>query len=298
MYFYLFITSILSILLISTLTISIYKLGVRNWLCHEYIINPIARKLINKYIQYIEYKITKLWNKRIDIISYERKHEIRWIQAYHINDFYFLDHHSEDIIPFLMNKPLYYKIPWIKARLGGKYLQPDIKLSPCYNYTLTKTGIKVQTDSQPDTWVYFTSKHKLPISYAIDFDFITHSETEETLQIDFCCKSLTERLRFIIVKNRELRFEVVNRGFFIKNRNTQKAFSFPLHKEVHIRVEIINNTFIFYANHKPQMAVHINKFIAKESFCYFIFWNYNKKEEINFEINNLKIEFPIKNQNN
>lgn len=74
-------------------------------------------------------------------------------------------------------------------------------------------------DSAPGTparWVFLQQKTPLPEPFALSFDLALGSEFTE-FQIAFQIRHLLRRCRFILVDNRDLGFEVVDRGAFLRS---------------------------------------------------------------------------------
>ncbi len=68
----------------------------------------------------------------------------------------------------------------------------------------------------PGRWVFLQQKTPLPEPFAISFDLVLGSEFTE-FQIAFRIRHVLRRCRFILVDDRDLCFEVVDRGAFLRS---------------------------------------------------------------------------------
>ena len=157
----------------------------------------------------------------------------------------------------------------------------------------------ITTGAKIDTWIYLVSKQKCPAVYAMEFDYVPHTEMQETLQIDFCCHSLARRFRFNLENNRTLKFDMWDKGCSIYYNNVsgwdqfKQPCSLPLHKITHVRLEVINDIFAIYYDNKLQMAVRVKGYEPCLTDWYIVFWNgVKKKQTMNIELSNLKLLIP------
>lgn len=276
----------------------------------EFETNPISRKFINVYLKH-EYKISsKEWYDRVSRISEKDIPCIEWeedsISSQGIESFYCLDQQSDDVRPLLMKEwnLQYDKSLWWNARKTGEFLfRPDLAPSPIYDIEKTDSSVHIKTGDKYDTWAYLVAKQKQPTVYSIEFDFITHTRTQETLQICFASNSLASRFRFNLENNETMKFDVVDHAKFLYGgrpdlwHNLRFPYSIPLHTPVHVKLVCINNKFALYFDKKLVMAVEVKDYKAVPNYYYLIFWNgapgvdYKGHQDyyMDFEIKNFKI---------
>ena len=293
------------------LFLPICKHGIVDFAFYESQINPISRIIIQKIISFREKKISKKWLHEIEYISKESMPVIEWVEDEHrslgIDSFYCLDEYSDDCRQLLQrsshNVVRDDKI-WFESKFTNcYYFEPQYSPKPRYKMTKEIQNLRIQTDSQIDHWIYLVSKRKCPVVYALDFFLTLHTEMQETLQVDFACHSLAKRFRFNLVNNKMLHFDIVDYGCFTYWQNKSKWDMFktectlPLHKPIHVRVEIINNFFAIYFDEEMKMAINLKEYVPQEADWYIIFWNGIIDQSMDIEISNFKIFKEAKNGN-
>lgn len=269
-------------------------------------INPFIAKVMNKYTYHQAKQLSEEWYNRIETIRGQIP-EVEWVEdtvtSKGINSLWCLDQQADDVRPLLMkerNLP-YDKTLWWNSHHTGEYsFNPAIAAQPIYNMEKSDSTLHIKTGTKFDTWVWLVGKEKQPKTYCVEFDFITHTKSRETLQICFNTNSLAQRLRWNLKNNQNLEFEVVDHGYFLHSQqwsNLRKPCSIPLHKRVHVKFVCINNVFAVYYDNELKMAVRIKDYEAKPNYWYLIFWNgtpnneFKEKQDnyMDFEISNLKI---------
>ena len=298
-YFWVFMTVFLITIMF---ILPIIKHGFLDGLFYLYQMNPLAKSVIGLFIYLKECKLSSQWFARIEALEDKKFPIVNWtlskFYSHGIYSFYLLDQYSDDVRQ-LLHSPFDVvrddKL-WFRAKFSNKYLfQPQWSPSPRYEVVSSGNSLEINTASQKDTWVYLVSRYKYPKTYALEFDYIPHSDMRETLQIGFCCHSLARRFRFNLIDNRMLTFEVVDKACFtfhnLRRWNKfKKKCSLPLHRSTHIRLEVIRNIFILYFNGKLEMAVNIKGYEPQETHCYLIFWNGSKYDQgMRIELGNFKI---------
>lgn len=107
----------------------------------------------------------------------------------------------------------------------------------------------------PRRWVFFQQKNPAPEPCSLSFDFILGSEFTE-FQIPFRIRHLARRCRFILVDNRSLNFEVIERGYFLR-----AIRSVPLRLEIgrnyHAEVRFCKDAYAFSLDGRPILSVRI-----------------------------------------
>ena len=293
--------------------IPIMKVGIWTYLYHEKEINPITARFVNYYQYKYVQSLSKKWYDRVIRLEEKDIPKIEWeedtVSSRGINSFYCLDQQSDDVRSLLMkdwNLP-YDKTLWWNARQTGEYLfSPELSPAPIYDMEKTDSTLHIKTGTKFDTWIYLVAKQKQPETYSLEFDFITHTKTQETLQICFASSSLAQRFRFNLENNETMKFDVVDYAAFLYTpqkelwRNHRFPCSIPLHQSVHVRLVCVGNKYALYYDSKLIMAVEIKDYVAVPGFWYLIFWNGTPHEEfkgkqdnyMDIEVKNLKIYHP------
>jgi len=124
-------------------------------------------------------------------------------------------------------------------------------------------------------WVYLYSNSDLPKAYLISFNTVISSQFTE-FQIAFRHRSISDRLRFMVLDNKDLVFEVVRHGVFF-GTILKVPFSFELNREYKIEIVIDNNHYVFRANDETILSVADNSIRAKvlkpKGGSAFVLWN-------------------------
>lgn len=266
--------------------IPVMKVGLWTYLGVEKQINPLIARIVNKYLYYHSRSLSKKWYNHVIGLKESDVPQIEWVEdrvaSNGTNSFYCLDQQSDDIRPLLMkdwNLPCNKMLWWNAKRTGEFLFAPDKSPSPIYDMEKTDTTIHIKSGMKYDTWIYLVAKQKQPKIYSLEFDFITHTQTKETLQICFAASSLASRFRFNLEDNRILTFEIVDHATFLYGprqdlwKNHQIPCSIPLHKPVHVKLVCINNKFALYHDNKFVMAVEVKEYQPQPNYWYLIFWN-------------------------
>ena len=269
--------------------------------------NKFGVDYISKYLEKESHRISEKWLNRIHIISPENFPIIEWEKDSKTSEgcysFYSLDQYSDDCRNFLMSS--YADLPcdkdlWWMSQFSNKYIfKPEYAPSPRYHFTIDYNKATYKTGKELDTWVYLPSKKPQPNCYSIEFDYLPITEMKETLQFDFCMQSLAKRFRFNLENNKTLKFDVVDKGFFLHCISTEKwdkykiPLSLPLNKLTHVQFQIIHNKFAVSFDGNIKLAVEVDGYNQTENlFWALIFWNgIDKPEKImEFEISNFIIK--------
>ena len=298
-YFLIFIAIVLFIVII---VLPIIKYGWLDTLFYVYKMNPLARCIIERWIYYKECKLSFQWFVRIEMLAKEEIPIVNWtidkLCSHGIDSFFCLDQYSDDVRQLLHSS---YNVVrddklWFRAKFTNKYLF-EPQCSSCPRYAIRRLGdsLMINTDSKIDTWIYLVSRQKCPIIYALEFDYIPHTEMQETLQIGFCCHSLARRFRFNLIRNKILAFEIVDKACFthynLKSWDKfKKKSSLPLHRVTRIRLEVIEDVFAIYYDDNLEMAVRVKGYEPRVAAWYLIFWNgFEFEHPMNIEIKNFKV---------
>lgn len=249
------------------------------FLCHH---NKYINAIIHKLLKYHNDAIIRTWNDRLIDCSIQ---DIEWKQKkMTVHDsFYIKDKNSPDIQGLLNNDE-----SWWEGRLfnRGKFLA-EFAPEPTYSYECGMDNFTVHTPDIADSWVYLSSKKKLPLKYAFEFDFTSYTEISEHLQIDLFAHSLSRRIQIILSYNKEIIINAVDHSIFML-RLFSMPFSMPLGRPSKIRIIVINNTFRLEIDHKNIFSKKIIGYNCVPSRFFILFWNQDKKTEIHNSIANFK----------
>lgn len=269
--------------------------------------NPILSRVIIKWIRLKEKKLSNEWLSRVELVRQEDIPVVHWVEdrqrSHGLDSFYCLDQYSDDCRQLLHHS---YNVVrddmlWFMSKFTDKYyFDPEHSPSPRYEMHREGGKLSIGTGSRIDTWIYLVSKQKCPAVYALEFDYTPHTEMQETLQIDFCCHSLSSRFRFNLENNRTLKFDITDRGCFVYWMNVKgwskykKTCSLPLHKSTHVRLEVIKDIFAVYFDSMLQMAVKVKGYEPCPTDWYLVFWNGVEKEQaMNIELGDFKLSVPM-----
>lgn len=297
-------------LLLVFVVVPICKAGLWKYASDQMEINPFIAMVMNKYTYHQAKQLSEEWYNRIETIRGGQIPEVEWVEDTvtfkGINSLWCLDQQADDVRPLLMkewNLP-YDKTLWWNCHYTGECpFNPAVAAQPIYNMEKNDSTLHIKTGTKYDTWVWLVGKEKQPKTYCVEFDFITHTKSQETLQICFASNSLASRFRFNLENNETLKFDNVDHGYFLYwSRvdlwsNLRKPCSIPLHKRVHVKFVCINNVFAVYYDNDLKMAIRIKDYEAQLNYWYLIFWNGTPNNEfkgtqdnyMDFEISNLKI---------
>lgn len=295
---------ILSIFILVTILVvlPIIKNGWVKSLFYMCQMNPLIGRITTIYLNIRDARLSRQWLARVKMISNKEIPLVNWEvdekRSQGINSFYCLDQFSDDVRQLL--NPCYNvirdRLLWFRSRFTNDYyFEPQLSPYPRYEIKHCNGNLIINTDEKIDTWIYLVSKQKYPSTYAVEFDFTPHTEMEEMLQIAFCAHSLARRFRFNLIKNKNLAFEIIDKGCFTYYLNGKgwgsfkKECSLPLHKVAHVRLEVIENVYALYFNKELVMAVEVGKYVPASTNLYIIFWNgVEEEKKMNLEIGNFK----------
>ena len=285
----------------------IRKVGIFSYLYYMKLITPkFTSRVIDYFMRKKAKKESTEWLTRVRRVDESELPNVEWVEdkvsSKGVESFYLLDNFADEVRP-LSDWPLQYNPKvWWDAKFTNEYIfTPEKQPYPKYNYKVEKDKISISTNNELDTWIYLVSKQKqLPI-YSIEFDFITHTEPQETLQIDFHARHLASRFRFDLEQNKQLRFDVVDKAQFFNAYHSiwHEKYKVPcrlkLHEINHIKFVAINEMFAFFLDGKLQIAVEVKDIELVPMSWFLIFWNGTKTQEfLDIEISNFKILHPSK----
>ncbi len=105
----------------------------------------------------------------------------------------------------------------------------------------------------PGRWVFLQQKTPLPEPFALSFDLVLGSEFTE-FQIAFRIRHVLRRCRFILVDNRNLCFEVVDRGAFLRSVRSVQLRLEP-GRTYHLEFFFSHDGDVVRLNGRPMLSV-------------------------------------------
>lgn len=269
---------------------------------------PLLRYPVDFFIKIKAKSISAEWSKKIKNISESEIPKIDWGEPIilDLRDLYILDHKSDDVRCIL--NTIYHDYPrdesalWLSHFNDDFIFKPEIAPMPDYDYSFYNKTLNIKTSQYPDSWIYLVSHKLMPSRYALDFLFMTRKPMDETLQINICANSLAKRIRYIIKNNLDIRFDIVDKGFFLASYNQEcwgqfkHPYSISLGEYHHVRLEVIDNIFVLYIDDKMVIGNQVDCKLWAGHF-FLIFWNgINNVDIMDISIKDLKLIIP-KNPN-
>lgn len=107
----------------------------------------------------------------------------------------------------------------------------------------------------PNRWVFL--KLRNPVGDQFRINFVVKLESEFTeFQIAFNFRHLMNRIRFMLVDNRELLFQVVEKGSFITPL-VSRPLSFEMERDYHCEIRVFKSQYAFSVNGDDVMAIDL-----------------------------------------
>ena len=138
-------------------------------------------------------------------------------------------------------------------------------------------------------WVYFFTDN-ISYDYMISLKIIFHSSFKE-FQIAFKHRSIFERLRFRIIDNNRLVFEVVAKGVFF-NELKVLPFSLDMNRKYDIDVVVMKDVYAFCVDGEALMTIVDKQHLFEDGGAGLVFWDEEFPSNIHvtiLEMNILKI---------
>jgi len=214
--------------------------------------------------------------------------EVDWTDAPELSDFRrfysFHDGTCEDVrgIP---------TEAWWRSHFRGRYrLHLESHESLAYSCEEEAGALRFRSSSAPDTWIYLVSREELPSAYAVEFDYTPFVAFKEQLQFDFAATSLADRHRFILSYNEKIRYQRIERGFWLPDAGSV-PFSLPLGVATRVRLEIVGNVFAFVADGRPVVCWQDCRYAPRRARNFLLFWNGPDERAMDFRISGFKVQF-------
>jgi len=140
----------------------------------------------------------------------------------------------------------------------------------------------------PNRWVFLRFLRKVGSVYAIEHSLTINSEFTE-VQFAFNLRSMMDRVRWMLLDNRELIFQTVEKGAFVSPLR-RIPLRLNLGRKYHIRIEVISNSFYYYLDGKMLMSIAVEGHSARENdSCALIFWEQGSERDIDATIESVRI---------
>lgn len=144
----------------------------------------------------------------------------------------------------------------------------------------------------PMRWVMMSTASALPTDFALEFDYLPHTEFKEQLQFDFRMASLGDRLRFMVRGNSTLVMNAVENGHFPPDLRSASC-SFPVGKVVRIRIESCRGVHSFFVGGRNLLSLAYDGPAGKSGgYAAFVFYDSDPSKPIDFEIARFKLFVP------
>lgn len=206
----------------------------------------------------------------------------------------------------LDNEFIYKDESWNQIRCISQFLALDFWKLPgipwidneCKNNRVIFAGKNISIHSMgktPNRWIFLLYKKTLGNIYSITYDITIFSIFKE-IQFGFNYETIAKRVRFMIVDNKNLVFEVVENGTFYLIQSV--PLSLKLGIKYHIRIEVIKDSFFYYVDDVLVMSLSSHLHEAKNNQkIAFIFWENKNEREIKVLLDNISIftgnSFPL-----
>ena len=186
------------------------------------------------------------------------------------------------------------EIKHLGARGWLEWFQMDqvpISSNACANNRVVFSENSLHVRSQggaSNRWVFLRFLRKVGCIYAIEHTLTINSEFTE-VQFAFNMRSMMNRVRWIILDNRELVFQTVEKGAFV-SPIIRKPLRLNLGRKYHIRIEVIRNSFYYYVDGEMLMSLTVDGHSAQvNDDCALIFWEQGSERQIDVTLENLRI---------
>jgi hypothetical protein len=163
--------------------------------------------------------------------------------------------------------------------------------NPCTNTRASFDGNSIWINSReesPQRWVFLRYLKPAGTIHAIEYDVTLGSKFSE-LQFAFNYRSIMDRVRFMIIDNRELLFQCVEKGSFIPPLRA-KPVCLEIGRKYHTRIEVIGDSFSYYIDGKREMALSLSSHGARrDDGISLIFFEQSPSRPMDVRLNNIRI---------
>lgn len=206
-------------------------------------------------------------------------------QIYNLESFFESADFVHDSWGVIRNMSDFYNLFYLKLPVPMVPPKTSKSLSPI---VIKNNKCVIDSFKREKEWIYYLLKNQEK-NILIDLNVSFLSEFTE-FQFDFLHKSIYERLRFMVVDNTKLVFEVVSKGMFFVDLKSI-PFSFELNRVYNVRIIILGNKYSFIVNDKTLMTI-TNNSEEKNNQIYdiaFILWDNKDKSDIKLNLESFNI---------
>jgi len=181
---------------------------------------------------------------------------------------------------------------WWRSHFFGRYPQhAESHGDLAFDWCRMENGVRFRSRSVSDSWIYLVSRDLLPPVYAISFDYTPRNVFKEQLQLDFAATSLADRHRYILSNNEKLRYQRIERGFWLPDV-AQKPWSVPVGRTTRIRLEVVDRTFALLADDGLVACWRDGRYRPHPSRNMLLFWNGEAATAMDFDLANFGVYLP------
>ena len=182
--------------------------------------------------------------------------------------------------------------PEARARAYPRSGRPFAVPSPRFAVDAVEDGVRIRhAAGSPRRWVMLTAVERMPEDFALEFDYVPHTEFGEQLQFDFGMSTLGERLRFMVRDNRVLAFNRVADGRFLPDIRRVPC-AFPLDEPTHVRIESLAGVISFAADGRRLLSLSGEGKPPSAGLASLVFYEDGASRPVDFEIRHLRYYVP------
>lgn len=182
--------------------------------------------------------------------------------------------------------------PEARARAYPPSDRPFAVPSPRFAVDAVDAGVRIRhAAGSPRRWVMLTAVERLPEDFALEFDYVPHTEFREQLQFDFGMSTLGDRLRFMVRDNRVLAFNRVVDGRFLSDIRRVPC-AFPLDEPTHVRIESLAGVISFAAGGRRLLSLSGEGKPPSAGLASLVFYDSDPSKPIDFEISRFRFFVP------
>lgn len=119
------------------------------------------------------------------------------------------------------------------------------------------------TEAQPLRWIFLRYRNRIGSVYAMEYEVTVESDFTE-LQFAFNYRSIADRVRFMIVDNRQLVFQTVEKGAFIPPLRI-RPLRLEHGRKYLVRIEVIRSSFSYSVDGSLVMSISLPSHAAMEN---------------------------------
>lgn len=247
-------------------------------------IKPLARFFRNRF-ERLEPQLAAL---NIQAHHEVARPEIAWKTVSEYSDFLRFysvhDNRCEDVLGIN-------SADWFQSHFKGDYhVHTEDHRELLFDFEQRNGALDFHSRLGTNTWIYFVSRDSLPARYAIQFNYTPFTEFKEQLQFDFGGTSLADRHRFILSFNRFIRYQRIERGFWLPDV-MRKDWQLPLGTPTAVRLEVVDNIFTLMFDGKIAACWQDERYTVRPSRNFLIFWSGEEAVKMDFRLTDFQVQF-------